>query len=83
MSTDYYARQDVTSYGFATLCRICELPVTRRGPSARRSPTGWAHWGSWQGIRCPGRITGVQPGKKLSETEYAAWLDQRIKPSDP
>jgi hypothetical protein len=63
---NYYARQDVTSHGFATLCRNCELPVTRRGPSARRSPTGYAHWGSWLGIRCPGRLTGAQPGRQLA-----------------
>jgi hypothetical protein len=82
-SENFYARQDVTSHGFATLCRNCGLPVTRRGPSARRSPTGYAHWGSWLGIRCPGRLTGAQPGRQLTEAEYLAWADERTGSRGP
>ena len=44
-------------------CRNCHRLITRQGSSARRSPTGWSHarWGGWEGIRCPGRVTGAVP----------------------
>lgn len=51
----------------ARACRNCGLPVA---PAAGRrpgdSPAGWTHNPSsvvlgWQGVRCPGRITGAQP----------------------
>jgi hypothetical protein len=60
-------------------CRNCGYPVSRSGNSARRSPTGWAHWGFWQGIRCPGAVTGAVPGGEFTEDEYLAWVDERIK----
>jgi hypothetical protein len=46
------------------LCGTCGLPITDFTKSARRSPTGWSHdrWGGWEGIRCPGRLTGAMPG---------------------
>ncbi len=46
------------------LCGNCGLPITDFTKSAYRSPTGWSHdrWGGWEGIRCPGRLTGATPG---------------------
>lgn len=59
-------------------CRNCGHPVTRAVKSARCSPTGWAHWGFWQGIRCPGRLTGAEPGDEFTEDEYWAWVDKQL-----
>ena len=60
-----------------TLCANCEMPVSDYGPRARNSPTGWVHWGFWQGIRCARRLVGAQPGRVLAYEEYLAWLDER------
>lgn len=61
-----------------TLCANCEMPVSDYGSRAGSSPTGWVHWGFWQGIRCSGDVVGAQPGRVLSYEEYLAWLDERI-----
>ena len=47
--------------GWNPACRNCGNTITRHGSSAKRSPTGWSHWGEWEGIRCPGRLTGAEP----------------------
>lgn len=46
------------------LCQHCSLPI-RGNPS---SSTGWEHYPSppdptkgWQGVRCPGRLSGAEP----------------------
>lgn len=61
-----------------TMCAICDLPVTEWGRYARASSTGWVHWGFWQGVRCPGRLTGAQPGRKISWDDYMDWLSDRL-----
>jgi hypothetical protein len=63
---------------FVTLCANCEMPVTSYGRHARRPPTGWTHWGFWQGVRCVSRLCGAQPGRGLSLDDYLAWLDERL-----
>jgi hypothetical protein len=73
--------------GPVTMCANCDLPVHQvqkrsihiaaRPPRSRTTATGWDHWGLWQGVRCPGRITGAQPGRQISEDEYRAWLAER------
>ncbi len=53
----------VTGGPVRVACRNCGHPVIRK----MRSPTGWTHydrqavWGGWQGMRCPGAITGAVP----------------------
>lgn len=48
-------------------CTNCGLPIgpeRHRHPliaERSRSPSGWTHVGAWEGIRCPGRITGACP----------------------
>lgn len=61
--------------GEVTPCRHCGLPITQghgadyfMRASAERSPTGWTHLGKspaegWQGIRCPGSLTGATPAE--------------------
>jgi hypothetical protein len=44
----------------------------------RATLTGWDHWGLWQGVRCPGRLTGAEPGRQISEDAYWAWVDERL-----
>jgi hypothetical protein len=72
-------------------CLNCEHPVRRYVPPtfAYRRVYGlsygfgepiWVHWGFWQGRRCPGRLTGAEPGEEFgSEDEYVAWVDDRIE----
>ena len=48
------------------LCANCGNPI-RRAPA---SPTGWTHGRNrlareWQGMRCPGAITGATPGAPI------------------
>ena len=43
-------------------------------PRGRTTATGWDHWGFWQGVRCPGRLTGAEPGGEFTEDEYLAWV---------
>ena len=64
--------------GYVTMCQNCDLPVSDYGRRGRRSPTGWVHWGFWQGIRCPGRLVGAQPGSRISEAEYLTWVNARL-----
>lgn len=64
---------EAEGYHPPTTCTHCGLPVTRglgadhfMRASAERSPTGWTHLGKspaegWQGIRCPGALTGAEP----------------------
>jgi hypothetical protein len=71
---------------------VCEhdgLPITRHTRSARRSPTGWSHarWGGWEGIRCPGALTGATPAEDypagteyaMTMTEIADWHEARAR----
>ena len=44
----------------------------------RTTATGWDHWGFWQGVRCPGALTGAEPGGEFTEEEYWAWVDKQI-----
>jgi hypothetical protein len=40
-------------------CRNCGLPIREsQQPQAR---FGWTHTGDWEGVRCPGRVTGAVP----------------------
>lgn len=67
-----------------TMCANCDRPVRQvlkrddlggiKPPRSRTTATGWDHWGLWQGVRCPGRITGALPGREIGEAEYQAWL---------
>lgn len=61
-----------------TMCANCERPVTDWPRYARGSSTGWTHWGLWQGVRCPGRLVGAQPGRKIRAEEYLDWLDVQL-----
>jgi hypothetical protein len=43
----------------ADRCRFCNHPIIPADTS-----TGWIHGGparAWQGVRCPGRVTGAVP----------------------
>ena len=76
--------------GPVTMCANCDCPVRRcrkTGPRlcapmppgrGRATLTGWDHWGLWQGVRCPGRLTGAEPGRQISEDAYWAWVDERL-----
>lgn len=40
-------------------CQNCGLPIREsQQPQAR---FGWTHTGDWEGVRCPGRVTGAVP----------------------
>lgn len=63
------------------VCKHDALPITRHTASARRSPTGWSHalWGGWEGIRCPGRLTGAEPSEDLpADAEYRITMDEVV-----
>jgi hypothetical protein len=38
-------------------CRNCGYLIAE----AAASPTGWTHGPHWQGVRCPGDVTGAEP----------------------
>jgi hypothetical protein len=38
-------------------CRNCGYLIAQ----AAASPTGWTHGPHWQGVRCPGDVTGAEP----------------------
>jgi hypothetical protein len=38
-------------------CRNCGYLIT----PAAASHTGWSHGPHWQGVRCPGDVTGAEP----------------------
>jgi hypothetical protein len=38
-------------------CRNCGYLIAQ----AAASPTGWTHAPHWQGVRCPGDVTGAEP----------------------
>jgi hypothetical protein len=38
-------------------CRNCGYLIAQ----SAASPTGWTHGPHWQGVRCPGDITGAEP----------------------
>jgi len=38
-------------------CKNCGYLIAQ----AAASPTGWTHGPHWQGVRCPGDITGAEP----------------------
>ena len=38
-------------------CRNCGYLITQ----SAASPTGWTHGPHWQGVRCPGDVTGAEP----------------------
>jgi hypothetical protein len=40
-------------------CRNCGLPI--RESQQPQAKFGWTHTGDWEGVRCPGRVTGAVP----------------------
>ena len=40
-------------------CQHCGYLIAQ----AAASPTGWTHGPHWKGIRCPGDVTGLSPGR--------------------
>lgn len=38
-------------------CQHCGYLIAQ----AAASPTGWTHGPHWQGVRCPGDVTGAEP----------------------
>jgi hypothetical protein len=54
-------------------CGTCGRPVEVKAGS----PTGWTHWGMWQGVRCPGVLTGAVPGPSGTLAGYWAMLDRQ------
>lgn len=83
MSGDFFTEDDAVSLTRAdeyarwlrdpVKCRNCGEPIERWSDSSFRSSTGWSHrnpateHGDWEGIRCPGRLTGAGPDPDLGE----------------
>lgn len=69
-----YARTPLPDERWPDVCEHCGLPIKREthnsalGDRPTRSPSGWTHGGpmrdDWQGIRCPGRLTGAVPANE-------------------
>jgi hypothetical protein len=62
-------------------CLNCGRPVHKR--PGTDSWTGfsapfWTHFGYWQGRRCPGRLTGAEPGGEFTEEEYRTYVAAQV-----
>jgi hypothetical protein len=63
-------------------CRNCGLPIREsQQPQAR---FGWTHTGDWQGVRCPGRVTGAVPDVRAAyragREDALRWAADQIDP---
>lgn len=68
-----WASREIERRNERRLCQNCGLPVGR--DEKANAPTGWTHMGQWQGLRCPGRITGAIPGPG-AQVAHGASVDQ-------